>query len=176
MKNIIIPKLSQLDIARFWSKVKVKTKKVCWPMRRCPDKDGYGRIKIKGEFVRAHRVSYLLFHNKQPGELLVLHECDNPSCCNPKHLFLGTNDDNMRDMVAKKRSPFGNRNVARKRPGIRQGIKNGAAKLNDRKVRQIRRKHSVGNVSFASLGREYGVVYGIISAIVKRKLWAHVAD
>jgi len=76
----------------------------CWNWNRAKDKDGYGVMKFRGRQQAVHRVAAFLWMNldKTP-HLLVLHSCDNPSCFNPKHLFLGTNLDNMVDASKKKR-------------------------------------------------------------------------
>lgn len=70
----------------------------------CSDKDGYGIIGIKKNYFRAHRVSYSLSYGEIPNGLFVCHKCDTPSCINPNHLYLGTNSDNQKDVVKRKRS------------------------------------------------------------------------
>lgn len=85
----------------------------CWPWTAGRDRDGYGKFKIAKKQNRAHRVAFALATGQQPGELWVLHRCDNPPCVNPAHLFLGTIADNVADMVAKGRNyiPAGPRDV-----------------------------------------------------------------
>lgn len=86
---------------RFWKKV-VKTKK-CWKWIGSKAHRGYGKIALNGKFLPAPRASWLLHNGEIPGGLFVLHKCDNPECTNPEHLFLGTQKDNMRDMLKKNR-------------------------------------------------------------------------
>jgi hypothetical protein len=92
------------SLQRFWDKVIRIPEHTCWEWIGHQDKDGYGRLRVNYEDLRAHRVSWEL-HNKKkiPPKLMVLHRCDNPSCINPDHLFIGTNTDNMQDAMAKGR-------------------------------------------------------------------------
>ena len=83
----------------------------CWLWTGAIKKDGYGAFQVGWrEQERTHRVAWQVFRGPIPSEQLVLHRCDVRSCVNPEHLFLGTNDDNMADMVAKGRSAHGERN------------------------------------------------------------------
>ena len=91
---------------RFWSKVHVTNG--CWLWTRCRRKDGYGKLGLFGEIVYAHRVAWLLTNGPIPKGLCVLHHCDNPPCCNPDHLFLGTRADNATDRDTKGRTRGGN--------------------------------------------------------------------
>lgn len=106
-------------VETFWKKVRKGRDDECWNWRGYQNKPGsgrpsekliYGRIDIFGhQGVYAHRVAYFVSYpgrirlSKEDGRL-VLHKCDNPLCCNPRHLFLGTHNDNMRDMVGKGRA------------------------------------------------------------------------
>lgn len=71
------------------------------------DAHGYGQLNFNGAITKAHRLSYAAFVGPITGGLFVCHKCDNPKCCNPAHLFLGTQQDNVADMVAKGRSHKG---------------------------------------------------------------------
>jgi hypothetical protein len=90
---------------RFWSKVKISTADACWLWQAATIR-GYGQIGSGGHPKRplyAHRVAWELTHGAIPDDLNVLHRCDVPLCVNPAHLFLGTQHDNLADMVAKGR-------------------------------------------------------------------------
>jgi hypothetical protein len=84
----------------------------CWEWKNYCNKDGYGRVRYNGKKHLAHRVSYEIFKKPFNKSLLVCHTCDNPSCINPEHLFLGTHQDNVSDCKNKGRhkghlnSPF----------------------------------------------------------------------
>jgi hypothetical protein len=88
----------------FWDCVDVGSPEECWPWNRGePRQNKYGRIWNGEIYVQAHRFAYELENGKIEGDLLVCHKCDNPSCCNPGHLFLGTYADNAHDAMAKGR-------------------------------------------------------------------------
>jgi len=98
---------TRLDRLRFESKYKQNKETSCWEWVCYLNCDGYGRFSTqvlgKWKGMLAHRASYALYKTFIPEGLLVLHRCDNPSCVNPDHLFLGTNQDNTDDMIAKGR-------------------------------------------------------------------------
>jgi hypothetical protein len=133
-----------------------------------------------------------MFRGPLDASLCVLHRCDQPSCVNPDHLFLGTSQDNVNDKVAKgrqirgdrhhwrihpERVPRGDRNPARRFPErmarITRGTMNGRAKLTEAQVVEMRTRHAAG-VTAAALGREYGVTDAMAGRIVSRRAWAHV--
>lgn len=91
---------------RFWSRVAIAGKDDCWEWRAGRVAAGYGSFYMAGFLYRANRVAWAFHNATDPGDLHVCHTCDNPPCCNPAHLFLGTTQDNMKDMVRKGRRVF----------------------------------------------------------------------
>lgn len=94
------------DVAeRFWSKVdKTPGPDACWAWNGTHNTDGYGRFSIESDkSTNAHRFAYELTYGPIPKDKLACHVCDNPGCCNPSHIFIGTPTDNMRDKVRKGR-------------------------------------------------------------------------
>lgn len=89
--------------AKFWGNVRIGARHECWPWTAARHPRGYGHLWIRRRAVNAHRISWVLSHGEIPDGLSVLHHCDNPPCVNPNHLFLGTQQDNVKDMVEKGR-------------------------------------------------------------------------
>jgi predicted XRE-type DNA-binding protein len=152
------------DVDRFWSKVdKSAGPDDCWIWNGNKNKQGYGRVWWNGKLHAAHRVAYELSFGGMPPELDVCHKCDNPSCCNPSHFFLGTNKDNMHDMIRK------GRNVSS------PGEKNALSKLTDEIVSEIQRQYSTGEANQMELARMHGVAQSQISRVINHKAWKHVS-
>lgn len=135
----------------------------CWIWRGTRIPKGYGMVNYYGKDMRAHRVAYLLFVGPIPTGLWVLHECDNPPCVNPAHLFLGTATDNVRDMERKARA---------KHPA---GADNGLAKLSDSLVLEMRRMYATGAWSFRRLAARFGVSAPSATAAVRGETWKHLS-
>jgi hypothetical protein len=91
---------------RFWSKVDVRGEDECWPWKAGKLRKGYGCFHIGRTVVGAHRAAWATQHGRSlpPSDVEVMHSCDNPPCCNPNHLSLGTRKQNAEDMAAKKRA------------------------------------------------------------------------
>lgn len=96
-------------VERFWSRVARADGDLCWLWTAARFSSGYGRVALPRAngspqtLEGAHRMAWILTNGPIPANLWVLHRCDNPPCCRPEHLFLGTHTDNMRDMTQKGR-------------------------------------------------------------------------
>lgn len=121
--------------------------------------DWYGRISFKGTQRMVHRLVYEIANGPIQKGMLVCHRCDNRSCCNPHHLFLGTNKENMADMKEKKRQSMGER-----RPD---------AKLTERDVADIRGIRNSG-IAIRKISAMFNVSKSVIHMIVSGKSWKHV--
>ena len=90
---------------RFWAKVDRRGLDECWPWTGGATKAGYGRFKVGDKLECPHRIAYTLEYGQIPEgkSLVIMHTCDNPACCNPRHLRLGTYRENSIDMVRKGR-------------------------------------------------------------------------
>ena len=156
----------------FWAKVdKSAGTGKCWPWTASRTIWNYGhfhsatlgkRRNVSPEFM-SHRLAWELAIGPIPAGMAVLHRCDNPPCCNVGHMFLGTNDDNVRDKLAKGRHP--------------RGSACKGAKLDDESVREILARKPTGRVRglATALAQKYGVREGQIYAVWRGTAWSHVA-
>lgn len=145
----------------FWSRV--KRGNGCWVYSGNTTRDGYGRLRFHGKKILAHRLAYMFSFGNIPRNKLILHSCDNPPCVNPKHLFVGTQSDNMADMRQKGR-----------RLGAYNGEINKNSKLTGDIVSTIRRLFGDGLMNQPQLANRYNVSQPAISAVILRKTWKHI--
>ena len=142
---------------RFWDKVIKRGENECWDWSAYRDSFGYGCIGKNYRQDRAHRISWVLHYGKIPKGLCVLHHCDNPPCTNPKHLFLGTHQDNVKDKIAKNRQ-----RVHRK--------------LTWEAVNWIRTLYKNRSILQKELAKEFCVNRATINAIVNNKSWVKTEE
>lgn len=147
-------------LERFWSKVEKKGPDECWPWTAAPRRkdQGYGAFWFKGRHRPAPRMAYIFTHGDISDKLEVCHRCDNPPCCNPKHLFTGTHQENNDDKVAKKRHAHGETN----------GI---SILKNDQviEIRKLRHRYKL-----RELAEMFSVDFTTISDICRGKSWKHL--
>lgn len=137
------------------AKIVVASPTGCWEWQSGSSQE-YGHLTWKGVSKRAHRVAYEIWRGHVPEGVSVLHQCDNPPCCNPTHLFLGTHQDNVDDKVRKSRHTFGERHPR--------------SKLSDADILAIR----ASGATQTALAEIYGVSQSVISGIQAGTRWAHV--
>ena len=136
----------------------------CWEWT-ASKRQGYGLYSIKNPrrvTYSAHRYSFFLAHGYWPE--CCCHACDNPGCVNPRHLFEASHAENMADMKQKGRAI------------THRGEKNGNAKLTESQVIEIRQRYVNGDVSYATLAKEYEVDPSLIGNIVNKKMWKHIGE
>ncbi len=157
-----LPSWTPKDIERFLSKIQQESETECWEWT-CNKRGGYGRFRVggrKGKLYTATRLMWRLSRGSDPLGQLVCHTCDNPSCCNPSHLFLGSDADNNADKERKARG---------KHP---VGVGNGLSKLSEEDVINI----FLSDGSNRVLAKKYNVTDVAVSCIRHRKTWTHITD
>jgi len=134
----------------------------CWYWRGAQNKQGYGESGPPDN--RAHRLAWRLFRGEIPPGMSVLHKCDRPYCVNPDHLFLGTQKDNVQDMLQKGRCHSAGPT----------GIKNGQSKLTDEQVLAMRNDRNQTGISYRLLAMRYGVSTMTAQRVCTGKLWKNL--
>ena len=145
------PGIKRKSLQQQFDEHRVKAENGCWLWTGCKDKGGYGFIRHQGKNQRAHRISLFLQGQVVPADLQVLHHCDNPSCVNPQHLYVGTNRDNQQDAV--------------KRGRHRSGT------ILTKSIAECIRFGKTIGLSQEGLSRFYGVSNATISRIINGKRW-----
>ena len=148
-----------MDMAqRFWRFVRKGKAAQCWPWKGSVRGAGYGRIKHNGKDRLAHRVSYEINRGPIPDGMLVCHHCDNPSCVNPKHLFVGTQKENLADRNAKGRfHPV-------------KGEQHGRSKLTEDQVKKI----ILDARPQREIAADFGIDRAMVSHIKRGHSWRHI--
>ncbi len=144
----------------FWSKVNKKKDDECWEWQAGCCDEGYGKFMFECTVYRAHRLAYKFTHNYLPSDSDVLHTCDNPKCCNPNHLYLGTQKNNMEDRNNKHRQALGEHN--------------GKSKLTSEQVLEIRKLYSSGKYTHQTLSVMFNISRQNISFILSNQGWKHI--
>lgn len=159
MPAVVLPANIEGARRRFFAKVDVRGPDECWEWKGCRDGNGYGRFRVLGHTFPAGRIA-LHFDGRSPGEWeLACHRCDNPPCCNPAHLFVGTERENQADRATKGRS------------ADLRGTLNGRAKLRPADVRAIRS----GTLDHTATGKQFGVSRTTVQHIRTGRRWGHLA-
>lgn len=154
MKNQPLPKLTTKQQAQFWLQVNRNNLDKCWEWQGYIEKHSYGTYNK----ILAHRLAYFLWYSKDPKEFCVCHYCDNPKCCNPYHLWLGTFDENMQDRDKKSRQT--------------KGEDCHMAILTENDVREIL---TIGHSQILrKTAKQYNVSSATICNILKGRVWKHV--
>lgn len=158
---------------RFWAKVDRSGD--CWEWTASKSQAGYGYFVLRGKTYKAHRLVVLDLLGKALGPTeFVCHRCDNPACVRPEHLYVGSVQDNVDDMIARDRHAHGARHGSRLHPGCAaRGERVNTSKLAAQQVIEIRARLSRGETQRA-LGRAYGVSQSAISKIARGKHWRHL--
>lgn len=150
---------------RFWEKVDIQEPEDCWLWLASLAGRSYGHIWFDGRIEYAHRVAWIITYGPIPPKICVCHHCDVSLCVNPKHLFLGTHKDNMRDMISK------GRQIDAPMPGER----NGRAILTEEKVIRAKELKRQGE-TYKSIAESMGVTISTIHKVVKGITWKHLGE
>lgn len=149
----------QNGLKEFWEKVE-KTKN-CWIRHGAISGGGYNVLSWDKKLKYAHRVSWMIHFGKIPKGKFVCHKCDVPNCVRPDHLFLGTQQDNLRDMIKKGRRGY---------TGL-PGEKHPSSKLTGKEVLKIREIYKKGKITQQEIARKFGVTQRTISKAISGFTW-----
>jgi len=147
-------------LRELYEKNVIKNPEGCWGWKNKLMPNGYAKLGMgKGKIISAHRFSWIMHNGPIKDNLFVLHKCDQKYCSKIEHLFLGTTDDNMQDMVSKGRQMHGENHYSHK--------------LTSDQVLEIRKLRLEGFI-MKNLAIKFGVSLHTISDIVNRRIWRHI--
>jgi hypothetical protein len=147
--------------SRIFRSISINPQSGCWEWQKYRHEQGYGIVAVGGRNMKAHRVVWVLWFGPIPASKVVMHKCDNPCCCNPLHLSIGTQADNVADMLHKGRAHD------------RRGENGSIAKLTQHAVLSIKQRRSDGE-RVAVLAAEYGVKPSTIYQVLSGRNWSHL--
>lgn len=153
--------MTESEFKRFKAKIIINFNG-CWLWTSAQNNNGYGRLKIGTKHSAAHRLSYAHFRGAIPHGMCVLHTCDVRTCVNPAHLWLGTNDDNVADRVAKGRTRW----------NPKRGASHPCAKLTEQNIKDIFSMLNEG-LTQKHIAAYYGISQQTVSKIKRRVAWKH---
>lgn len=159
--------MNKTILERFAEKYEIDPDTGCWNWTGAKSSFGHGSLRVSGKSLGAHRISWELHCGEIPLKMEICHHCDNPKCVNPDHLFLGTHQDNIRDMATKGRG------------GKTRGEATNTAQLTEAIILEIRHSYKM-NVSIygchtiSKLAEYFGVPSSTIRKIVTRNTWKHI--
>ncbi len=146
---------------RLWPYVDQSAPDKCWEWKRTKTRAGYGLLTIKYKNYYAHRLAWELANNSEvPTGMFVCHRCDNPACCNPAHLFIGTQKENIQDAKEKKRIPYGEAHHG--------------TNLTDEDIRAIRNFAYGSELTRQQIADRFGIVRSTVNDIISGRTWTHV--
>jgi hypothetical protein len=150
--------------SEFWQHVLIGSSIECWPWRLRLNTGGYGDASYAGKRMNASRVAWAVTNGEIPAGMVVCHSCDNPSCCNPSHLFVASQAENLADCRRKGRQRY------------RRGSHHhrAAAKLTESDVRRARELYASG-IPQTHIAKIFGVHSSVICRAVRGKSWSHVS-
>jgi len=168
----LAPFVNERAVQRFWSNVDQSGgADSCWEWKLGRNTTNYGLVRVQGRLWRAHRLAVLLDTGELSEASVVIHACDNPPCCNPKHLKAGTRQENTLDMVSKGRHKKPTTFVPAR---FRLPRKN--HRLTREQVAQVREQLESPMANQSAIGRAFGVSSGCISAIARGTSWKDSVD
>lgn len=184
-------RITKHNAETFWALVERGAADKCWPYKGPKTPRGYGAITYLKKSWRAHRLAWTLTKGPIPAGQVVCHKCDNPPCCNPAHLFLGTNGDNTRDAKRKGRLASGERHPtkvhgtahlprgadhhSKTNPAcVARGERNAGAKMTELTAIAILQRRADTGLSAKKLAIEFGVGFGSVKHLLKGKTWAYL--